>query len=69
MNRDWHEAHVMPKNATIAQRIAWHVEHARVCACRPIPAKVAEAMAAGKKSKPARKPAARSSGSRRAARP
>ncbi len=37
MNADWHARHVMPKPATTAQRIAWHVEHAKECGCRPIP--------------------------------
>jgi hypothetical protein len=37
LNRDWHEAHPMPRNPTIDQRIAWHLEHERECACRPIP--------------------------------
>jgi hypothetical protein len=30
----------MPKNASEAQRVAWHIEHAKYCACRPIPASV-----------------------------
>jgi hypothetical protein len=37
MNRDWHEAHVMPKNATTEERIAWHREHTQNCGCRPFP--------------------------------
>jgi hypothetical protein len=36
-NRAWHERHRMPKNATPAQRIAWHKAHAANCACRPMP--------------------------------
>ncbi len=44
LNREWHLAHRMPLNATIEQRIAWHVEHSRHCACRPLPAKLAEEM-------------------------
>jgi hypothetical protein len=27
----------MPERATDDQRIAWHLEHAQVCGCRPIP--------------------------------
>ena len=38
MNKRWHQKHLMPKGATVAQRIAWHVEHQKVCGCRPIPA-------------------------------
>ncbi|MDO9473363.1 MAG: hypothetical protein Q7J28_09940 [Caulobacter sp.] len=37
MNGAWHKAHPMPKNPTREQRIAWHAEHARECACRPVP--------------------------------
>lgn len=40
MNRAWHEAHPMPKKATLDERVAWHVEHARECACREIPASI-----------------------------
>lgn len=34
----------MPLQATTAQRIAWHKEHADHCGCRPIPAKLAALM-------------------------
>lgn len=37
INREWHQLHKMPKNPTSEQRIAWHVEHAKHCRCRPIP--------------------------------
>jgi hypothetical protein len=37
INEAWHRGHVMPKNATLEERIEWHLEHARHCACRPIP--------------------------------
>jgi hypothetical protein len=37
MNADWHRANPMPEHPTEAQRIAWHLEHAAACACRPIP--------------------------------
>ena len=29
MNRKWHEKHRMPKNATEAERMNWHQEHAK----------------------------------------
>jgi hypothetical protein len=32
----------MPKNPTIHDRIAWHIEHQKQCACRPIPARLIE---------------------------
>ncbi len=37
MNREWHKEHKMPAGATEKERIEWHLEHARNCACRPIP--------------------------------
>jgi hypothetical protein len=42
MNREWHEAHPMPRNATLEQRAEWHLEHERNCSCRPIPRTVRE---------------------------
>ena len=40
MNAVWHDAHPMPPRATLAQRVDWHVAHARACECRPMPADV-----------------------------
>lgn len=37
LNREWHQAHRMPKNATQAQRLRWHIAHARHCGCRQMP--------------------------------
>ncbi len=42
INAVWHKANKMPKNPTIEQRITWHQEHAKYCACRPIPKKLLE---------------------------
>jgi hypothetical protein len=42
INAVWHAAHRMPINASIAQRIKWHMSHAKACACRPMPAKLKE---------------------------
>jgi hypothetical protein len=42
LNRDWHATNRMPTKATLDQRIAWHLEHSRHCACRPIPDKLLE---------------------------
>jgi hypothetical protein len=44
MNAEWHRQNRMPKNATDAERVAWHTEHAAYCACRPIPATVKRLM-------------------------
>jgi hypothetical protein len=40
MNTEWHEQNRMPDDAGMAQRIKWHLEHARECGCRPIPESV-----------------------------
>ncbi len=42
INREWHLAHPMPKNASEDERITWHTEHARNCGCRAIEGGVAE---------------------------
>ncbi len=44
LNKDWHLHNIMPENPTMEQRIAWHLAHAQHCACREIPAKLAEEM-------------------------
>jgi hypothetical protein len=41
INAAWHAKHPMPKNPTVAQRMKWHVAHAKHCGCRPIPPKLA----------------------------
>lgn len=40
INREWHEAHRMPKRPTREQRLDWHIEHGQVCACRAPSAKL-----------------------------
>jgi len=44
INAVWHRAHPMPKNPTIDQRIAWHLDHARNCGCRKTSGKLLEEM-------------------------
>ncbi|HEY1861010.1 MAG TPA: hypothetical protein VGG61_11680 [Gemmataceae bacterium] len=46
LNKAWHEKHRMPANATGEQRMQWHLARRKHCCCRPIPAKLAEAMRA-----------------------
>ena len=41
INAAWHKAHRMPKNATDAERLRWHLEHKKECGCRPMPARLA----------------------------
>lgn len=37
LNRQWHEAHKLPRNATLEQRLDWHLMHAANCGCREMP--------------------------------
>lgn len=37
LNREWHLANRMPKNATPQQRYVWHLEHEKHCTCRTMP--------------------------------
>jgi uncharacterized protein YdhG (YjbR/CyaY superfamily) len=40
MNAEWHKTHILSRGASLEQRIAWHHEHQKRCACRPIPPKL-----------------------------
>jgi len=40
MNAEWHRLHPMPRNPSLAQRVAWHRAHRKHCACRPAPASI-----------------------------
>jgi hypothetical protein len=42
MNREWHERHRLATGASLEERVRWHLEHAEVCGCRPIPQPVVE---------------------------
>lgn len=37
INGDWHRAHVLGRGAPMDQRVEWHLEHAHVCGCGPVP--------------------------------
>ncbi|HEX4662589.1 MAG TPA: hypothetical protein VH144_03150 [Candidatus Saccharimonadales bacterium] len=37
MNKVWHDKHKMPRDATDAQKLKWHLKHQKHCGCRPIP--------------------------------
>ena len=39
-NKQWHLKHPMPKNATLNQRIEWHITHHEKCNCCEIPASI-----------------------------
>ncbi len=40
VNKEWHVAHPMPRNATPEQRLDWHLMHAANCSCRGMPASI-----------------------------
>ncbi len=40
INTAWHKANPIPPKATLDQRIKWHLEHQKACACREIPPKL-----------------------------
>lgn len=40
INKEWHLKNKMPKNATEAERLKWHVAHQKNCNCRPMPDKL-----------------------------
>ena len=40
LNAEWHLKNKMPEKATLNQRIEWHLEHVKNCACRSIPEKL-----------------------------
>lgn len=42
LNKEWHLAHPMPVNPTLDERIEWHLEHKKHCACREMPPKLVE---------------------------
>jgi uncharacterized protein YdhG (YjbR/CyaY superfamily) len=44
MNPEWHKKHVLSKGAALETRIAWHREHQKRCACRPIPPRLMDSM-------------------------
>lgn len=41
MNKEWHAKNQMPKKATLEQRVQWHKEHRKHCACREVPKSLA----------------------------
>ena len=49
INKEWHLANKMPKNASVEQRVEWHRAHLEHCGCRSAPPDVAKAIKAGDK--------------------
>jgi hypothetical protein len=44
INTEWHKKNKMPKNATDEEKIEWHLEYGKNCACRPMPMYLREKM-------------------------
>lgn len=44
----WHAKNKMPKNPTIQQRVAWHIDHSKHCKCQEIPPKIKVLIDSGK---------------------
>jgi hypothetical protein len=40
INATWHAKHRLPQGATLDQRVAWHIAHARWCGCRAVPPRI-----------------------------
>lgn len=36
INSTWHAKNMMPKKATLDDRVKWHLEHSKNCNCRPL---------------------------------
>jgi hypothetical protein len=59
INADWHEKHPMPPKPTLAQRVAWHQQHAEHCGCQGIPPNIMieiDRLERSKNKKPFRRP-------------
>jgi len=49
INKEWHLANKMPKNASFEQRVEWHREHLKHCSCRTdLPPDIKMAIEAGR---------------------
>ena len=46
INSEWHRANKLARNATLEQRINWHLKHEAHCACRPMPQDITEELLA-----------------------
>ena len=44
INKEWHEKNKMAKNASIKEKIKWHLSHEKNCSCRAMPQNIREAM-------------------------
>ncbi len=40
MNKLWHDANRLAPKAKLEERLTWHLEHAKACGCRDMPASI-----------------------------
>jgi hypothetical protein len=40
LNREWHLQHKLARNASLEERINWHMLHAENCQCREMPVSI-----------------------------
>jgi hypothetical protein len=56
INATWHRKNRMPQRPTAAQRLRWHLAHAKACNCRELtPSTLEKLRVAARKEKAARK--------------
>jgi hypothetical protein len=69
INAEWHKANRMPANATLDQRVAWHLAHWEACRCRStLPGTIVEELKRRGVKVPAAAPTKRDGNERTAAR-
>ncbi len=49
LNAEWHRHNRMPKNPSLDDRVRWHLAHAGACGCREMPASIAAAIRAARR--------------------
>jgi hypothetical protein len=59
LNAAWHLKHPMPPNASLDQRVRWHLGHAKACGCREIPPSMLAEFKTRRIAVPARRPGRR----------
>ncbi|SFC15597.1 hypothetical protein SAMN04488059_102318 [Devosia psychrophila] len=40
INREWHATHKLARDASIEERLHWHIQHSVNCGCREIPTSI-----------------------------
>ena len=55
LNAAWPKKHPMPMKSTLAQRVTWHVSHAKACGCRDLPPTIVSELKARRIAQPAKR--------------